>query len=260
MSRLPILTFHSIDGSGSVISTTAAEFSRLMSRLAEAGWRGCTVRDALEVRRSGSGADRLVALSFDDGYRSVREAALPVLRDFGFSATVFAIAGRAGGDNRWPGQPSAIPVLPLLAWSDLEELVRAGWEVGSHGFDHLPLTRVDTARAGRELEGARRAIELALGLRVSSFAYPYGVFDGAVQALARAAYDCACGARLALASAGDVRDGFGLPRVDAYYLRGLPPSAVLATAAGESYLAVRRWARSLRRSRWGRGDFDGGAF
>ena len=261
MTRLPILTFHSVDGSGSVISMPAPDVARILRQLADAGWRGCSVSEALAARRLGPGGDRVFGLSFDDGYRNVRGVALPVLRELGFTATVFVIAGRAGGDNRWPGQPSSVPVMPLLDWPDMASLVEAGWEVGAHGLDHLPLTAIGSGPATRELEGGKQLIEDTLGVPVPLFAYPYGAFDRAILERTRAAYQGACSAKLALASDADVRDGFAVPRLDAYYLRSVSPRIVCETLLGRGYVALRRWARLLRRPPWDRNalrDYTGG--
>jgi hypothetical protein len=68
--------------------------------------------------------------------------------------------------------------------------------------------------------------------------------------MVRQAYEGGCGARLAVAGDADVRDGFRLPRIDAYYLRRIPVPLAVGTAVGRGYMAVRRWGRRLRRSPW----------
>lgn len=249
--RFPIITFHSLDDSGSVISMPPRRFARIVDELAGAGWRGCSVSEALTAWRVGDRRPRRVALSFDDGYRNLLDEALPRLRDAGFSATVFVVAGRCGKDNRWPGQPSSIPTLELLDWRQLEQLLAAGWEVGSHGLDHLTLPTLSRERAARELRDARSLLQQRLGCEVPLFAYPYGALDANVRALAREVYDGACGTRLALATAADLADPFEMPRLDAYYLRGFSAAKAIDSAIGRGYLALRRWARQARQRRQG---------
>lgn len=147
MPRLPILTFHSIDVSGSVISVSPNDFAAHINTLAVEGWQSCTVSQVLEWRQRGDLPGRTVAITFDDGYRNVFEAALPVLRDHGFTATVFVTAGRCGSDNRWPGQPSQIPTLPMLSWDDVSALSRAGWEIGAQRH-YASSAHVDRQRRG----------------------------------------------------------------------------------------------------------------
>jgi len=243
---LPILTFHSVDDSGSVISLSPGEFGHVVEDLAEAGWRGCTVSEALAAWQKPSRHQRLVAFSFDDGYRNLLDAALPVMRGVGFTGTVFAVAGRCGGDNRWPGQPDSIPAMPLLDWPDLEALLAAGWEVGSHGLDHRALPALAPQELQGELEDSRALLEDRLATNVPLFAYPYGAHNDAVREQARNAYDAACGTRLALASQNAVRHPFDLPRIDAYYLRGFSAVQAIDSVLGRGYLAVRRIGRRLR--------------
>lgn len=246
--RFPIITFHSIDDSGSVISTPRAGLARIVEDLATAGWRGCTLSDALAAWRRGDGGERLVALSFDDGYRNVLRHALPLLSDAGFSATVFVITERCGEDNLWAGQDAAIPAMELLGWPELDELLSAGWEVGAHGCRHLALPPLSREQVRRELRQARDILERRLSVDVPLFAYPYGAHDDTVRELARDVYEGACGTRLALATPADLRAPFELPRIDAYYLRGFAVTDAIDSFIGRGYLAVRRWGRALRRA------------
>jgi len=223
-----------------------ARFAQIVRELVSAGWRGTTVSEALATaNRAGTGS-RTLGISFDDAYLNVVRDGLPVLAEAGFSATVFVIAGRVGGDNRWPGQPVTIPTLELAGWSDLERLVRAGWEVGSHGLTHASLTALSGAAAEAELVEARRLLEERLGVDPPLLAYPYGHADSRVREIAARVHTGACTARLALATADDLAGRFALPRIDAYYLRRRSPTMLLGTARGGAYLALRRVARHVR--------------
>ncbi len=242
--RLPILTFHSIDDSGSPISLTPVVFRRLMENLASAGWTGCRLDEAVSPTNS-EGALRF-GVCFDDGYRNVIESAAPVLRDLGFSATVFAIAGRCGEDNQWPGQASWVPTMGLMDWRELATLCDAGWEIGSHGWGHSRLTSLEPARLLEELRRSRTSLEERLDTSVGSLAYPYGASSTEVVEAARSVYQTAFSTRLAVATEADLADGFDLPRVDAFYLRRWPAGLRLDSPPARAYLAVRRLGRRLR--------------
>ncbi|HSG01270.1 MAG TPA: polysaccharide deacetylase family protein [Vicinamibacterales bacterium] len=244
---LPILTFHSLDTSGSVISMPPVRLAGIVRELASAGWRGTTVSEALQVWKARGAAARTLGISFDDAYLNVVTEGLPVLADAGFSATVFVIAGRVGDDNRWQGQPASIPAMPLARWPDLERLVGAGWEIGSHALSHTSLNALSSAVAESELVEAKRLLSARLGVDVPLLAYPYGEAGDAVLAIARRLHDGACTARLALATDRDMAGRVELPRVDAYYLRRRSAPVLVGTRRGRAYLAARRWARTLRR-------------
>ena len=245
MSRLPVLMLHSIDRSGSVVSTSPEVFATAMDDLAREGWRVRSLSGALDAWKSGD-RERVVALSFDDGYLNLRDEAAPVLRRLGFSATVFVIVDRCGDDNRWPGQAGWVPTAPLLDWPDLERLQRDGWEIASHGLGHRPLTTLTKRECVEELEASRRILEQRLGRPVPLFAYPYGVHDESVRALAGEHYEAAFGVDLRAAHAADLAEATQIPRIDAHYLRGWSWPMALGSTVGRGYLAFRRLAGRLR--------------
>src|SRR5689334_22059807 len=114
-ARSCILTYHSLDRSGSVISIQPEVFSRQMAFLAESG---TPVVPVSAVRKTTCA----VAITFVDGFRNFYEAAFPVLRRYGFAATVFVVSGYCGKRNDWPTQPrnSGIPTLDLMAWNQVD--------------------------------------------------------------------------------------------------------------------------------------------
>jgi len=241
---LPILTFHSIDDSGSPISMAAGQFRQLMENLARDDWIGCTLDEAISP--SAPAGPRQIGICFDDGYRNVLEGAVPVLRDLGFAATVFVIAGRCGDDNRWPEQASWVPTMPLLDWPDLEKLRMAGWEIGSHGCEHSSLTLLEPSRLRQELQSSRALLEQRLDATVRLLAYPNGATNALVADAARSVYDTAFSTRLALATEADLAHSFDVPRVDAFYLRHWPAAVRLDSPGARAYLALRRTLRRLR--------------
>ena len=243
MTRTPILTFHSIDSSGSVISFAADDLRRYLSSLADQGWRGVSVSEAIARH----GERKVVGICFDDGYRNVLTEALPVLRDCDFTATVFAISSRCGQDNQWPGQADWVPQMPLLEWSEIERLASSGWEVGSHGAEHLRLTSVAANRAVEDVVAARDEIGRRLGGVPTVFAYPYGEWNHEVREAVRAVYAAAVSIRLDFVGDEDLEDPTALPRIDAYYLRGAAARLPLDGALASAYVASRRVARRLLR-------------
>lgn len=134
---------------------------------------------------------RAVVLTFDDGYRSFIEHALPVLREYGFPAIVYVLAQRAGDAADWyavDGQPTP----PLMTWDEVRRLPGEGIEVGSHGLLHTRLAGLPAAQLRSELADSKRLIEDRLGLAVPHFCYPFGSVDqAAVDACAQAGYTSA---------------------------------------------------------------------
>lgn len=135
----------------------------------------------------------LIGLTFDDGYEDFLDTALPVLKRFGFSATVFAVAGMLGEENSWEHYGEPRRRLRLLDAEGIREVSRQGMEVGSHTMSHPRLSELDVGTLDAEVNESRRVLGEILGMPVEGFCYPYGNLDeAAVQAVRRAGYAYAC--------------------------------------------------------------------
>jgi peptidoglycan/xylan/chitin deacetylase (PgdA/CDA1 family) len=138
------------------------------------GYRGLSMRD-LEPYLSGEKSGKVVGITLDDGYLNNFEHALPILREFGFTATSFMVSGHFGGSNLWD-QRVGVPAAALMDVAHLKTWVAAGMEVGSHTRNHVNLHETDDATARAEIAGAKRDLESALGCEVRHFCYPYGLY------------------------------------------------------------------------------------
>lgn len=237
-----ILTYHSLDDSGSVISVRPKTFARQMRFLKESGYQAislqrlCRAWESQEMLPS-----RTIVLTFDDGYTNLREAALPVLQECGFEATVFVVAGYVGGCNNWPSQPPIVPRFPLLTWSELRELSKQGFEIAGHSLTHPVLAGISKEALDREVKRSKDIIEQKTGLPVGTFAYPYGIVDPASYEWVSSNYQAACTTDMGEVSATD--DRYRLRRIDTYYLRRAIVFRALDSFLGRSYLNVRRLGR-----------------
>ncbi len=118
---------------------------------------------------------RAIAITFDDGYQDFCDHAAPLLRRYGFSATVFLVADRIGDSNVWDQAFSE--KLPLMGWAEILELQAQGFQFGSHSASHRALTGLSLAEAAIEGARSRAALETKLKVPVRAIAYPYGDFD-----------------------------------------------------------------------------------
>lgn len=236
-----ILTYHSIDPSGSPISVDAAAFARHVEFLASGRVR---VVPLGEIERVPEGEDA-VALTFDDGFRNFADDAWPRLRDAGLPVTVFVVAGRAGGDNRWNGrEEKGIPVAPLMDWATTARVASEGASLGSHATTHAPLPSLGDAALREELRGSRDRIERETGVRPRTFAYPFGSHDARTRAAVAREYQAACTTELRLLGARE--DPAALPRLDAFYLRGPGRLESFGAPSFRRYVARRALLRSVR--------------
>ncbi|MET9951091.1 polysaccharide deacetylase family protein [Streptomyces sp. NPDC006339] len=187
------------------VTVSPVRFARQLHWLGDRGLRGVSVRELLAA--AAEGRERgLVGLTFDDGYADFLESAVPLLRRHGFTATVYVLPGRLGGDNAWDADG---PRKPLLDEDGIRRAAAAGMEIGSHGLRHVPLTDADDATLAAETRQSRELIEEITGDRVDGFCYPYGSVDArVVRAVRKAGYAYACAI-----DPGPLSGTYALPRV-----------------------------------------------
>lgn len=247
---VPILMYHSLDETGSVISTSPSTFAGQMAFLRDEGVKTLSLPELATCIREGTAPPKAVAITFDDGFESVYEHAFPILQRLRLRATVFLVTAYCGRTNDWPGQSAAVPRSRLLQWSQIEAMAAGGVEFGAHTMTHPNLASIPHRAAIEEILSSRRVIEDRLQRPVHAFAYPYGSVRGPVRDTVRAAFQVACATRLDVVRAGS--DVHELERIDAYYLRKAPIFRRLFRPEMDLYLLGRRVLRELRSASFGR--------
>jgi len=190
-----VLMYHSVadyDDDPFEVTLTPQRFERHMRWLRSRRLRGVSMAELLRARAQGR-ASRMVGLTFDDGYQDFVTNAMPILARYGFTATMFVLAGRLGGANSWsrPG-----PSKPLLSAAQVREIADAGIEVASHGLQHVSLLKADDGQLRDEVVRSKTILQDLVGQPVPGFAYPYGHSDPrVVAAVQNAGYDYACAVR-----------------------------------------------------------------
>jgi peptidoglycan/xylan/chitin deacetylase (PgdA/CDA1 family) len=176
--RPAVLLYHRIARVGDPpdpLCVSPEQFEAQMRYLAETGFT-THVAGAPAPR-----AGKHVAITFDDGYLDTYAVAFPILARHGLTATVFLVSGCVGANSDAWGPPTPVP---LLSWSQAEEMSRYGISLQSHTRTHPDLVRCSDAEALVELAGSRAEIEDHVGRAVDALAYPFGSFDARIADLA----------------------------------------------------------------------------
>lgn len=161
----PILLYHHVDPDrDNWYNVSPENFAEQMQALADWGYTTITISQLAKAITDGAPLpERPIVITFDDGHMSVYNYAFPIMQQYGFFGVNYLVANRLDVDG-------------FLSPSELGELEKAGWEVGSHGFTHSDLT-LDHSLAFDEIFYSRNEIEEILGLEVNTFAFPYGSVD-----------------------------------------------------------------------------------
>ena len=181
-----ILTYHSIDSSGSAISLSEETFRTHVRFFGSGRVAVVPLADLPSVPDERD----VVAITFDDGFLNFTSTAMPLLSHLGFPATVFVVSDAVGGTNAWRGTSApGIPTLPLMGWPDIARARDAGFEIGAHTRTHPRLTSLSQPQVEDEMSGCADRIGSELGERPRRFAYPYGDVDDNVASVARHAFE-----------------------------------------------------------------------
>lgn len=150
---------------------TPAQFDAQLRYLRLAGFTSIALGDYLAYRRGEKILPRRpIVITFDDGYKSNLEIAVPILRRHGYTATFFVVAGLLGETNAWDYDELQEP---LLTADDLRTMHACGFEIQSHTLTHPHLTDLPPADMRRELVESRCVLESVIGAPVDVLAYPW---------------------------------------------------------------------------------------
>ncbi|MDB4909994.1 MAG: Polysaccharide deacetylase [Gemmatimonadetes bacterium] len=233
MTLPPVLAYHKVERRHElgVTRISPKRFARQIERVARAGWKTLALDEVIACAIGERvAAPNELAITFDDGYRGLREHAFPVLEAHGFRATCFVITDYAGRLNRWDvaygGRRFA-----HLAWRDMRAWQGRGIEFASHTATHPRLTRISELGVYEELDRSRRAIARELGVETPAVSYPFGAASEREERLAR---EAGYGAGFGIARAW-TGSAMAVARVPVYLWAPMMP--VVGTLRGPERLA-----------------------
>lgn len=212
LAEIPILIYHKIDERNEfgINALSPVRFAEQMRQLKSAGYQTITFRDVLAEKKLPSKA---IIITFDDGYRSVYQQALPIMRPLGFRGVVYLIGNFIGRNNDWDVQLAGSR-FQHMDRDQLIELVEYGWELGGHTMTHRALPYLSAADLAAEISESYRLVETLSGREPLSFGYPFGLHSRRVRRAVREAgfrFGCA-----GVGGGGKTTDPFNLGRIPIY--------------------------------------------
>jgi len=178
-----VLVYHHVsDQTPASTSVTPARFAAHLDYLEEHEFTVWPVERLLEavIGQAEPVPERVVAITFDDAYRSVHETAWPMLRKRGWPFAVFVNTDAIDAARA-----------PYMTWDDLRDLHADQVTIGNHSASHAHLIarqagesqRAWRQRVRADLDKAQRRIAEEIGDEVTLFAYPYGEDSAALATL-----------------------------------------------------------------------------
>lgn len=153
------------------LSVRPAMFEKQLSYLRSHGWRSVSLKDYLAGKQGKMKLPKKsVAITFDDGFQNFFSFARPLLKKYGYTATIFLVTEKINSNDK-----------DFLSWEEILRLKEEGFSFGAHTKSHAVLTSLPSEIARREIAESKKAIEEKLGEKIEFFCYPYGEFNAETQ-------------------------------------------------------------------------------
>lgn len=191
-------------------------FERQIRYLYENGWHSYMMSEL--VAQKDHLPKKSVVITFDDGYQDNLLNALPILKKYGFKATIYLVNDRH--DRDWSGYRKAknegagLKDEPKLSDDEVRELLDSGLiEIGAHTLTHANLKNLDKTGSHREICSSKEQIEEKFQTSCRSFAYPFGLYEAKDEKIVAACgYSNAVTTEVGIADL-QTCDPFKIPRV-----------------------------------------------
>ncbi|MFN8296287.1 MAG: glycosyltransferase [Chitinophagales bacterium] len=129
---------------------------------------------------------KLIICTFDDGYKNVLKFGLPILSRFEFTATVFVCTNHIGQTNEWNTKDKTNR--QHMTIEELHLLKKQGWEIGSHGTNHISFNRLSEGEILSIVSESKKTLSSEFG-SINSFAYPYGDTSPFIEGLVKQQFE-----------------------------------------------------------------------
>ena len=164
-----------------VFDDQVEEFERILVSLKQYG-QFINTDTCVQMARGKKPIDgRFFHLSFDDGFRNNLTNALPVLQKHHIPCIFFVPSGLIEGDYESTRQYCLETmdykgVIETLRWRDVEAILSAGYEIGSHTRMHARFSVIscDEKQMRHEFLGSKNDLEQRLGVECKYISWPFG--------------------------------------------------------------------------------------
>lgn len=169
-----VLMYHSISNNNVFFTVQPIIFARQMKFLKEEGYNVISLAEMINVLNSDKPLPKkTIILTFDDGYEDNHFNAWPILKKYGFPATVF-VAPKWQGEYLKNSQKTS---LKIMNWAQMREMRTNLIDFQPHGFTHEKLDKLSLDEIRTEIRESKRTIEEQLEKKCCFFSYPHGRYN-----------------------------------------------------------------------------------
>jgi peptidoglycan/xylan/chitin deacetylase (PgdA/CDA1 family) len=167
---VPVLCYHSVNPKmNNLINTRPDVFEGQIKFLKENGYTSILSNDLMEIKKLKNSHKNFkpVIITFDDGRSSVYKWALPIMKKYGYKGLVFLITKTLVNKPR----------NGFLKIDEINDLIKEGWEIGSHTFYHYYRKKDSRQRIDDDYKNSMEFLEKTFKIEVKSVAYPRGIIN-----------------------------------------------------------------------------------
>ena len=179
-NNIYMLMYHRVnDYRNNEMSISVKEFKKQVVWLKEMGFQNMRMAELELMTPDSILKSPKVIFSFDDGYKDNFIKAFPVLKEFGYTAIFYIPHAPIGKQDMYPRdimESNHLEHNQIMDWQNVENMYKAGMEIGSHTLTHKDLTQMNDVQAKKEIIESKTKIEEKLGAPITSFCYPGGYF------------------------------------------------------------------------------------
>jgi len=153
-------------------------FEKQLKWFSDNGWSFIKMSELSKYENS----EKIVAITFDDGYEDNYLAALPLLKKYNACATLYLVIDRH--ENDWSVKKNLkhntgdLARENKLSDNQVKEMLASNlFELGGHTITHPYLPKLSAKEREQEMIGCKSMLEETFNTNVSSFAYPFGIYD-----------------------------------------------------------------------------------
>ncbi len=148
---------------------TKEQFEQHLQFLSEHNYTVMNLGEALKRIYNGKGVpEKTVVLTIDDGFESIKTVAAPLLKQYGYTATIFVCTKYIGNSS-------------YLTWNEVRELQQDGYEIGNHSHSHAHFLNYSSQELAEQfkndLDKSHSLFRKHLGKIPDLYAYPYGEYN-----------------------------------------------------------------------------------
>jgi peptidoglycan/xylan/chitin deacetylase (PgdA/CDA1 family) len=155
-------------------------FERHLKYFSDNNWSFIKMSELLEH----DAQEKVVAITFDDGYEDNYSEAFPLLKKYNACATLYLVIDRHQNDWSAKKNPkhnkSDLAKKSKLSDGQVEEMVASGiFELGGHTYSHPFLPNLSVEDKEHEMISSKSFLETKFNTNISSFAYPFDIYSSA---------------------------------------------------------------------------------